>query len=181
MITRIPTVPRSFQKGAKRTLVIFGLVANSLGDSSSADIRQDDPTVRIDFPLARKQLKEQRKSGDIVRMEVFHISNSAEFRTNVSSDMLKQNYDYKVVIKRIESSEIVTELFSVLEKVSATPSGRVFDLRWGCIFYGGDGSEAFSVYFGKEGDWGLINGACINFDARMLRQWAESSFARAFR
>jgi hypothetical protein len=59
-------------------------------------------------------------------------------------------------------------------------SGKVADLRWGCIFYGKDGSKFFSVYFDKSGRAGVVNGACFDFGSKALADWAESSFKTAF-
>ena len=61
------------------------------------------------------------------------------------------------------------------------PSGKLADLRWGCIFFDKMGKRIGSIFFDRKGLNGVIEGCCVRFASDGLRKWAEEHFGNAFR
>jgi hypothetical protein len=83
------------------------------------------------------------------------------FRTNVSTSILQNNFDYKLVVRRAQGSALVGDLVSAAEKTKAEPLGRVCDLRWGFLFMGTRGERVCSIFTEKGGEAAVVNGACV--------------------
>jgi hypothetical protein len=178
--------PQSHFRFIKR-LLGFGCLLNmtfaspmSGGSSLGSEIKQDDPTVRVDYDGALGLLRQQLNDDKLGRAEVLHVSRHWVFRTNVSSQQMEKQYDYRLSIRAAGKSDAVRELISTLARVTPEHSGMVADLRWGCIIYAENGSRLFSVFFDKAGLRGVVNGACVNFGNEALREWAEQFFQQAF-
>jgi hypothetical protein len=147
---------------------------------SPPDIVQDDPALRVDFPAEKSRLKRMWSSKEIDRVEVTYIHTNTHFRINVSSSMLLANYDFKAVDRYRSGSAFSQGLLAAVDKTQAQESGKVADLRWGCVFYDSKSKAVFSIFFDRTGRSGVVNGACVNYDSEDSLKWLFSKYGGGF-
>ena len=145
------------------------------------EIVNDDDTKQVDLSKAYAHLEQQWREGKVDLVEILHVSVDREFPGNASSAMVEAYHDFRLIIRDPKESTLAKDIVAAVAKTKAAPSGKVADVRWGCLFRTHQNAKIFSVYFDRTGRKGVVNGACVNFQSDALQKCITSNLTAVFR
>lgn len=122
------------------------------------------------------QLADSLESGSISRVEVLHIPTDILTRARISPQMLEKQFYCKVVFEAVRGPASFGKLSDLMKGASVRPETEAADLRWGILFYSGEGKRIGAIYLNGQGTRGYVDETSVSF-AGGLKNWLDGTFS----
>jgi len=133
---------------------------------------------------AVNSIEKALENYQVFKVEIVHVPEYVESRTQFDTKGLEDRFFYKVTIADIRGNPYRADLIAAVKSMTADGRQTSVDLRWGIIFYNEDGTRVGAIYFDRSGRHGAVNDEPVNFNgiwSNSLLAWLKDNFGNCLR
>lgn len=160
-------------------MLCFTMESNNFGairdDTNQSTVIASDKVQPLD-PLMREW-----KNGNVQTLLILHVQTKRLYTIEYSPSRLDEDAPFKLAISSPADQEIGKRVFDRIKDLHFGPSAEKAPVRWAFLFLDRKGERITSLYLGRTGRSGSVDGHYVTFDSDAFFSWVEEQLGPLLR